>query len=103
MFWDESESGVGDLLVKAGVVSQAQLNHASKMAGNKKVQTGQMLIMAGYITPRDMQAAIDAEDMLRDHKIDLSKAEQCLKIACKTKRPFADVLREQASDGDSKR
>ena len=57
-------------MVKATVITQAQLEDAIKLAGNKHLQLGQMLIMAGKISPRDLQAAVDAQSMLRDKAID---------------------------------
>ena len=80
MFWDEKESAVGELLVKAGLISQDQHDEANKHAGHTKLHTGQMLIMAGYISPRDLQAANDAVSMLRDHRINIFQAQHCLKI-----------------------
>ena len=59
------------LLLKADVISQDQLYEAIKLAGSKHVHTGEMLIMAGYITPRDLQAGIDAQSMLQNRRIDV--------------------------------
>jgi Tetratricopeptide repeat len=86
---------LGDLMVKSGVISQAQLDDAIKLAGNKHLQLGQMLIMAGNISPRDLQAAVDAQSMLRDKAVDQNMASRCLKIACKTGMSFIDVVRDQ--------
>ena len=86
---------IGDLMVKAGVISQTQLDEAVKLAGNKHLQLGQMLIMAGHISPRDLQAAVDAQSMLRDRSVDQNMATRCLKIACKTGMNFVDVFRDQ--------
>jgi tetratricopeptide (TPR) repeat protein len=86
---------IGDLMVKAGVISAVQLDEAVKLAGNKHLQLGQMLIMAGHISPRDLQAAVDAQSMLRDRAMDQNMATRCLKIACKTGMNFVDVFRDQ--------
>lgn len=86
---------IGDLMVKAGVISSVQLDEAVKLAGNKHLQLGQMLIMAGHISPRDLQAAVDAQSMLRDRAMDQNMATRCLKIACKTGMNFVDVFRDQ--------
>jgi len=95
-----SDSDYLDLLLKADVISQDQLDEAIKLAGNKHVHTGQMLIMAGYISPRDLRAAIDAQSMLRDRKIDVHLAQRCLGIACKTGMNFCDVTHDQMPDGE---
>jgi hypothetical protein len=96
MFWDDKkESAVLDLLLKADLISQDQRDEAIKLAGIKHLHIGQMLIMAGYVSPRDLQAAIDAVSMLRDNRINVFQAQDCLKKACKTRRTFVDVVREQ--------
>ncbi|HEY9681337.1 MAG TPA: tetratricopeptide repeat protein [Oculatellaceae cyanobacterium] len=86
---------LGELMVKAGVITQAQLDDALKLSANKHLQLGQMLIMAGNISPRDLQAAVDAQSMLRDRSVDQATAAKCLKIATKTGMSFADVYRDQ--------
>jgi hypothetical protein len=102
MFWDDNkESAVMELLLRADLISQDQRDEAIKLAGNQHLHTGQMLIMAGYISPRDLQAAIDAISMLRDNRINIFQAQHCLKIACKTRRNFGDVVREQIPDSET--
>src|SRR5580704_18057198 len=83
------------MLVKAGVISQTQLDEGVKLAGNKHLHVGQMLIMAGYISPRDLQAAVDAQSMLRDRAVEYTTAYKCLKLASKTGRSFGEVVRDE--------
>jgi tetratricopeptide (TPR) repeat protein len=61
----------------------------------KRLHLGQMLMMSGYITPRDLQAAMDAQTMLRDNLIDTDMAVKCLKMAYKQGLSFADVVNDQ--------
>ncbi|HEY9776182.1 MAG TPA: hypothetical protein V6C81_20630 [Planktothrix sp.] len=96
-----STNGSVDLLLKAGVISQAQLDEGVRLASSKRVQVGQMLIMAGYITPRDLHAAIDAQSALRDRTLTQGQAVMLLKIACKTGRTFEDVQEEEAIGGST--
>jgi hypothetical protein len=86
---------LGELMVQANVITQTQLDDAVKLSANKHLQLGQMLIMAGNISPRDLQAAVDAQSMLRDRSVDQPTAAKCLKIACKTGMTFSDVYRDQ--------
>jgi hypothetical protein len=53
--------------------------------------------MFRYISPRDLQAAVDAQSMVRDGAVDENVALRYLKIACKTGKPFADVVRDEDS------
>lgn len=88
---------IGDLLVKAQIISRKQLDECVRLAGSKRLHLGQMLIMSGYITPRDLQAAVDAQSNLRDSGIEQDFAIRCLKIACKSDRTFAQVMNEQTA------
>lgn len=88
---------IGDLLVKAGVIQQKQLDEAIRLAGSKHLHIGQMLIMAGYISNRELQAAVDAQSMMRDKSVDQNLAVRCLKTACKSGVPFAQAVREAES------
>jgi tetratricopeptide (TPR) repeat protein len=86
---------LGDLLVKAGIVSQKQLDEAVQQAGGKHLNVGQMLIVARYITARDLQAAVDAQSSLRDRVVDMNTAIRGLKAACRAGIPFAEAVRVQ--------
>ncbi len=86
---------LGELLVKAMIISQKQLDECIRLAGNKRLHLGQMLIMHGYITSRDLQAAVDAQTMMRDNQCDLDLAVKCLRTACKQGISFMDVLNQQ--------
>lgn len=86
---------IGELLVKASIISQKQLDDCVRQSGMKRLHLGQMLMMAGYITPRDLQAATDAQDMLRAQTIDIEMAIKCLKISFKAGLKFPDVVNDQ--------
>lgn len=88
---------IGDLMIKAGLVTPTQVDEAVKLAGNKHLQLGQMLIMAGHITPHGLQAAVDAQSLLRDKVVDTNFAAHCLKIACKTGEDIQSVYKKQSS------
>lgn len=83
---------IGDLLVKAGVISQSKLDEAIKLSGAKHLQLGQMLIMSGAINASQLQAAVDAQSLVRDRTIDLNEALKVLKQACKSGQSIADVI-----------
>jgi hypothetical protein len=99
MYPDDKEAVA--LLLRADLISQDQRDEAVKLAGNKHLHAGQMLIMAGYIMPSDLYAAVDAVSMLRDNRINIFQAQHCLKIACQTRRKFGDVVREQIPDSET--
>ncbi len=89
---------IGELLLKAGVIKQNQLDEALKLAGNKHMQLGQMLIMARHITPRDLQAAIDAQSALRDRVMEMNDALRALSFAHRQGISFNEAHQKQSQE-----
>lgn len=83
---------IGDLLVKAGVISSRQLDEAIKLSGAKHLQVGQMLIMSGSINSSQLQAAVDAQSLVRDRTVDINDALKLLKVACKSGQTISEVV-----------
>jgi tetratricopeptide (TPR) repeat protein len=90
---------IGELLVQAGMLTQGQMTEATRHAGTKRLQIGQILVMYGYLNARDLQAALDAQSAIRDKSVDLDSAVRCLKIVHKTGANFLDVLHEETGIG----
>lgn len=88
---------LGELLVKAGIITQKELDDCVRLAGSKRLHLGQMLMVSGYLTARQLDAAMDAQIMIRDKIIEEDFAVRCLKYACKTESRFKDVVAEQQS------
>jgi tetratricopeptide (TPR) repeat protein len=93
---------IGELLVLAGVLTQAQMSEATRHSGSKRLQIGQILVMYGYLNARDLQVALDAQASIKDKSVDVDTAVRCLKIAIKTEAGFLDVLHERTGIGQSK-
>jgi tetratricopeptide (TPR) repeat protein len=93
---------IGELLVLAGALTQAQMSEATRHSGSKRLQIGQILVMYGYINARVLQIALDAQAAIKDKSVDVDTAVRCLKIAIKTEASFQDVLHEQTGLGPSK-
>lgn len=98
IFGQSTEFLIGELLVKAGVIKQSQLDEALKLAGNKHMQIGQMLIMARYVTPKELQAGIDAQVSIRDKSIDVNLAVRALSTACRQHITFAEASQKHSQD-----
>ncbi len=92
---------LGDLLVQAGLLTQGQMAEAVRNSRTKKVQIGQVLVMNGLLSPRDLQSALEAQSMLRDKTVELNEALRCLKIAYKVGVSFKDILTEYTSPKQS--
>lgn len=74
------------------MLTQDQLQEAIRHSKGKRLQIGQILVMCGFLTPRDLQSVLQAQSMIRDKSIDFNLAIRCLKIAFKMGSTFSDVL-----------
>ncbi|MBS2009739.1 MAG: hypothetical protein JST01_21975, partial [Cyanobacteria bacterium SZAS TMP-1] len=92
---------IGELFVKAGIITQKQLDDTVRSAGAKHLHIGQMLVMSGFIKQRDLQCAVDAQSLLRDKAVEMPTAARCLKIAVKTGASVFDLVKEEQSQGES--
>ena len=96
---------IGELFVKAGIITQKQLDDTVRSAGAKHLHIGQMLVMSGYIKQRDIDYAVDAQSLLRDKVVDMTVAARCLKIAVKTGASVMQLVKDELAliSGDSSR
>lgn len=92
-----ADTVIGELLVAASIISQNKLDECVRLAGNKRLSLGQMLIMSGYLTSKELDSALDAQGMVKDGVLDMQFASRCLKIAHKSGSNFFDVVNEQKS------
>lgn len=94
---------LGELLVQAGMLTQIQLQEAVRHSKGKRLQIGQVLIMFGYLSPRDLQSALEAQSALRDKSVDYNLALRCLKIAYKIGGSFKDILQDHEGGTSQKK
>lgn len=83
---------LGEICLQAGMLTQDQLQEAIRHSKGKRLQIGQILVMCGFLTPRDLQSVLQAQSMIRDKSIDFNLAIRCLKIAFKMGSTFGEVL-----------
>ena len=90
---------IGELFVKAGVISQKQLDDTVRSAGAKHLHIGQMLVMSGFIKQQHLQSAVDLQSLIRDKSIDMAVAARCLKISHKTGADVLELVKEEQNLG----
>lgn len=71
---------LGDLLTGAGLLKPEDLRQAMVIAKNQALPVGRVLIMSGFIVEPHLQAAVQAQSMLKDGIIDLETALGSLRI-----------------------
>jgi len=89
-----SELPIGEILVKAGLVSQVQVDEAVKDAGTRQRLIGKTLVSRGWLKPEQLRAALQAQSLLRDGLVDSFKALKALGIACNFDKSFEEALAE---------
>jgi hypothetical protein len=85
---------IGEILVKAGVVSQVQVDEAVQESGTRQRLLGKTLVERGWLTPRQLRAGLEAQSVLRDGVVDSFSAMKALSLACNFDKPFQEALRE---------
>jgi hypothetical protein len=85
---------VGDLLRNAGLVTSADQAHAQQVAAKTGLPVGRALAMLGLVTPQMVQAATDAQDLIREHFITPETALQVLCVVSAQRCDFDDALRQ---------
>lgn len=86
---------IGELLVMAESISEADLNAATSTAGETGLPIGRVLVMSGFIADKELQAAIQAQSMIKDEQVDLALAVSALKAATKKEMSLEEALREE--------
>lgn len=83
---------VGDLLTRAGVLRKQDLNEACLIAEDTGQMIGKVLIMSGFITKEDLQAAVEAQALVRDGHLELELAFMALSAASRSKITLDQAL-----------
>lgn len=83
---EADKHSTGNLLLKAGAITNQQLTEAAvhqyvhEETTGERLQIGELLVIRGFIKPRQLQAALDAQGVGREKKPD-AKAHGAVKIA----------------------
>ena len=73
---------IGDLLVKAGILTEGDLAEAVQTAAEIGLPLGRVVVMGGFLNHEAMQAVIHAQSMIRDRFVKVDVAVQALKLVC---------------------
>lgn len=87
-----SDLPIGELLVKAGLVSQKEIDEAIKDSGTRARLLGKTLIKRGQLSRENLEAALQAQSLLRDGVIDSHTAFRALSKACSMALSFDAAL-----------
>jgi hypothetical protein len=94
-----SYSKTGVLLLDSGLVTKAQLEHATKMSYETGTPIGRMLCLMGLLTPHLLSEVLAVQRRLRDQKITREEAvKQLARARSSKKRARGDAAKELAAD-----
>jgi hypothetical protein len=72
---------LGELLTKAGIINNSDLNEAMQVAAETGLPIGRVLVMSGFLAERELTAAIQAQSMIKDGVV---SAEVAIKALAET-------------------
>ena len=91
---DNKPIKLGELLIVAGLLKPEALAEAIRTASETSLPIGRVLIMAGSISEIALQAAIQAQSMLKDKRLEQSAAVAALKVIGVKNIPLEDALKQ---------
>jgi len=87
-----SDLPIGEVLVRAGLVTQNNIDDAVKDAGTRERLIGRTLVSRGLLSNEQLQAALQAQSLLRDGVVDSYKAFKALSHAGVSGLSFEEAL-----------
>jgi hypothetical protein len=85
---------LGDLLTRAGLLRPEDLREGMLIAKQQSLPVGRVLIMAEFISEPNLQAAVQAQSMLKDGVIDIDTALSALQISARGNISLDEALNQ---------
>lgn len=85
---------VGELLVQAELVSEAEISEALLHVRQKGLPIGKVLVMLGYLKQKDILNAIEAQSLINDDLLHADIAAKALNLAAKNNLKLLDALQQ---------
>ncbi|MBC7998289.1 MAG: hypothetical protein IAF58_10115 [Leptolyngbya sp.] len=89
---DDRMIKVGDMLVRADVVSSSDITEAIQVSKRLNIPIGRVLISSGCVTEKLLHSALDLQSLIRDGEIQLESAVKALKRIEKSGSSVQDAL-----------
>ena len=94
MTTDSSGVRLGDLLTGAGLLQASDLREAMLISKQQGLPVGRVLIMSGFLTEAHLQAAVQAQSMLKDGLIDFDTVIKALSMVGTEEVSLDDAFRK---------
>jgi hypothetical protein len=92
---------LGQLMVDSGLITPAQLEGCLRLAEQTSMPLGRVLIMCGNTSEHVLQAAVQAQSLLKDGLLDLDSAIQALQTVSQKSIPLEDALKTLGWQSDN--
>lgn len=89
---DTSRIRLGILMIEAGLIAREELEECLRMARETGLPVGRILLVTGKTTENVLQAAVQAQSLLKDGIIDLKTAYKGLQLVANDKKSFDSAL-----------
>jgi len=83
---------IGELLIESGILTKQDLEQAMKTAEATSLPVGRVLVMAGFLSDTEFQAAVQAQSLIRDSLMPLENAVKALKLVTDQHTSFQNAL-----------
>lgn len=91
---DTKRIRLGILMIDAGIITREELEECLRMSRETGLPVGRMLLVAAKTTETVLQAAVQAQSLLKDGLIDLDTAYGALRIVKEEKKSFDNALKQ---------
>jgi len=83
---------IGDLLMKAGILTSDYIKNALANFEQRGMPIGKVLVLSGYLTEQQLRTALEVQSLLNDGLLPLDVAVTALQIAHKEKVPLSEAF-----------
>lgn len=83
---------LGELLTKAGLLTEEMLVEALRRAQETRLPLGKILVWSGYLNERQLQAAVEAQSLINDHMLTVTDAVRALTLVMDNRQGLEAVL-----------
>lgn len=91
---DTKRIRLGILMIDAGLITRDELEDCLRMSRETGLPVGRMLLVSGKTSETVLQAAVQAQSLLKDGLIDLETAYKALRIVKEERKSFDNALQQ---------
>lgn len=85
---------LGELLTKAGLLTEEMLTEALQRAHETRLPLGKILVWSGYLNERQLQAAVEAQSLINDRMLTVKDAIRALSYVMERRQNLNAALDE---------